>query len=67
MFSKNKNINNKVNNLVHFANLQVDIQKEMKIILTKPYKRSSFLKRYHALYIATIHYATQNGTKEFSG
>ena len=39
---------NEVKNLVHFHNLQVDVQKEMEIILTTSYKCSSFLKGYHA-------------------
>ena len=43
-----KNINNELNNLVHFDNLQVDVQKKMKIILTTSYKCSSFLKEYDA-------------------
>ena len=34
MSSRNKNIKNEVNNLVHFDNLQIDIQEEMEIILT---------------------------------
>ena len=33
MSSKNKNRNNKVKNFVHFDNVQVDVQKEMEIIL----------------------------------
>ena len=48
MYSKNKNINNEVNSLVHFDNLQIGIQKEMESILTMSYKCSSFLKGCHA-------------------
>ena len=47
MSSKNEYIINEVNNLVHFDNLQVDVQNEMEIILTS-YKCSSFSKGYHA-------------------
>ena len=45
MYSKNKNINNEVNNLVHFDNLQIG---NLQIILTTSYKCSSFLKGCHA-------------------
>ena len=44
MSSKNKNINNKVNNLLRFNNLQVDVQKEIEIILIRSHKSSSFWK-----------------------
>ena len=34
-------------NLAYFDNLQFDVQKEMKVILTTSYKCSRFLKGYH--------------------
>ena len=44
---KNKNINNEVNNLVHFDKLQVGVKNEIEIILTTSCKYSDFLKEYH--------------------
>ena len=81
MSSKNKIVNNEVNNLVHFDNLLVDVQNEMGIILTKSRKCSSFLKGYHThtqnmwdpVKVSLTFtkskrrdYTSQNGTNEFS-